>query len=127
MCLSHKELVCLPKAMIMFGVSVLQQEVEKALEDALKSIRLSDRGVFVQASTLGSLEALLEFLRTSKVKASEMCKTRFHNLNAIQYQILYNCVVYTILKIYPEHNTRDLLCCRDHKAWIETGWILGCL
>lgn len=49
-------------------IEYYKQEVEKALEDALKSIRLSDRGVFVQASTLGSLEALLEFLRTSKVK-----------------------------------------------------------
>ena len=33
----------------------------------LNSIKLQDRGVFVQASTLGSLEALLEFLRTSKI------------------------------------------------------------
>ncbi|KAK7496614.1 hypothetical protein BaRGS_00012266 [Batillaria attramentaria] len=49
-------------------VEYYKQEVERALQDALKSIRLSDRGVFVQASTLGSLEALLEFLRTSKIK-----------------------------------------------------------
>jgi len=31
------------------------------------SIEKSDKGVYVQASTLGSLEALLEFLKTSKV------------------------------------------------------------
>ena len=40
------------------------------LNDTLMSIKLSDRGVYVQASTLGSLEALLEFLRTSKIPVS---------------------------------------------------------
>ncbi|XP_071086769.1 eukaryotic translation initiation factor 5B-like isoform X2 [Haliotis cracherodii] len=44
-----------------------KSEVAKALKDVLESIKLSERGVFVQASTLGSLEALLEFLKTSKI------------------------------------------------------------
>ncbi|KAK6173778.1 hypothetical protein SNE40_017178 [Patella caerulea] len=43
------------------------KEIAIVLEDVLKSIKLTDKGVFVQASTLGSLEALLEFLRTSKI------------------------------------------------------------
>ncbi|EDO38964.1 predicted protein [Nematostella vectensis] len=42
-------------------------QVSKFLSDVLKSIHLSDRGVYVQASTLGSLEALLEFLKVSKI------------------------------------------------------------
>ena len=46
---------------------VLQEELEAALEDILKSIKLVEKGVFVQASTLGSLEALLAFLRDSKI------------------------------------------------------------
>ena len=45
-----------------------QTEAQRGLDDALQSIKLSDRGVFVQASTLGSLEALLEYLRSTKVK-----------------------------------------------------------
>lgn len=47
-----------------------QEEVSNILRDTLQSIKLSDRGVYVQASTLGSLEALLEFLRTSKIPVS---------------------------------------------------------
>ncbi|CAH4036472.1 unnamed protein product [Pieris brassicae] len=51
-------------------VDVLKEEVAKELKTALSSIKLSERGVYVQASTLGSLEALLEFLRTSKIPYS---------------------------------------------------------
>lgn len=52
-------------------VEVLKEEVAKELKSALSNIKLADRGVYVQASTLGSLEALLEFLRTSKIPVSE--------------------------------------------------------
>lgn len=45
----------------------LQEELSAALKEVLSGIKLTERGVFVQASTLGSLEALLEFLRTSKI------------------------------------------------------------
>lgn len=45
-------------------------EVNKELRSALSHIKLSGEGVYVQASTLGSLEALLEFLRTSKIPVS---------------------------------------------------------
>lgn len=44
-----------------------KRDLERQLKAILKSMRVSDRGVHVQASTIGSLEALLEFLRTSKV------------------------------------------------------------
>lgn len=48
-------------------IDYYKEELQNMLKQALSSIKLSDTGVFVQASTLGSLEALLEFLRTSKI------------------------------------------------------------
>ncbi|KAK6486741.1 eukaryotic translation initiation factor 5B-like [Huso huso] len=45
----------------------LWDELIRELKQTLNSIKLEEKGVYVQASTLGSLEALLEFLRTSKV------------------------------------------------------------
>ncbi|XP_071497268.1 eukaryotic translation initiation factor 5B-like [Diadema antillarum] len=51
-------------------VEILKEEVSQLLKTVLTSIKLSERGVYVQASTLGSLEALLEFLRTSKIPYS---------------------------------------------------------
>lgn len=47
-----------------------QDELVRELRQTLSSIKLEEKGVYVQASTLGSLEALLEFLRTSKVPVS---------------------------------------------------------
>ncbi|KAF5308103.1 hypothetical protein FQR65_LT00646 [Abscondita terminalis] len=51
-------------------VDILKEEVAKELKTALSGIKLQERGVYVQASTLGSLEALLEFLKASKIPYS---------------------------------------------------------
>lgn len=51
-------------------VDIVKEEVQRELKSALSNIKLQERGVYVQASTLGSLEALLEFLRTSKIPVS---------------------------------------------------------
>ncbi|KAF8659526.1 hypothetical protein AX16_001825 [Volvariella volvacea WC 439] len=48
----------------------LREEVMSDLTDLLNRIDKTGRGVCVQASTLGSLEALLEFLRVSKIPVS---------------------------------------------------------
>ncbi|XP_062982344.1 eukaryotic translation initiation factor 5B [Elgaria multicarinata webbii] len=48
-------------------VSVLKDELIHELKQTLNAIKLEEKGVYVQASTLGSLEALLEFLKTSEV------------------------------------------------------------
>ncbi|XP_036671033.3 eukaryotic translation initiation factor 5B [Drosophila suzukii] len=51
-------------------VEICTDEVARELKSALSHIKLAQTGVHVQASTLGSLEALLEFLRTSKIPYS---------------------------------------------------------
>lgn len=52
-------------------VEILKEEVARDLKSALSHVRLAERGVYVQASTLGSLEALLEFLKASKIPVSD--------------------------------------------------------
>lgn len=48
----------------------LKDELIHELKQTLNAIKLEEKGVYVQASTLGSLEALLEFLKTSEVPVS---------------------------------------------------------
>jgi translation initiation factor 5B len=50
----------------------LEEEVMSDLENLLQRISKTGRGVSVQASTLGSLEALLEFLRVSKIPVANI-------------------------------------------------------
>lgn len=58
----------------------IQDDLVRELKQTLSSIKLEEKGVYVQASTLGSLEALLEFLRTSKVPvSSRVCRHRRGN------------------------------------------------
>lgn len=53
-------------------IEICREEVAKELQSALGKVKTQERGVYVQASTLGSLEALLEFLRTSKIPVSHI-------------------------------------------------------
>ena len=50
----------------------MEEEVMTDLENLLGKVSKTGRGVSVQASTLGSLEALLEFLRTSKIPVANI-------------------------------------------------------
>ena len=50
----------------------LEEQVMSDLENLLGKVSKSGRGVSVQASTLGSLEALLEFLRASKIPVANI-------------------------------------------------------
>ena len=50
----------------------IEEEIMSDLENLLGKVSKTGRGVSVQASTLGSLEALLEFLRTSKIPVANI-------------------------------------------------------
>lgn len=44
-----------------------REDAEEQLRKALTAIKRKPEGVYVQSSTLGSLEALLEFLKAQKI------------------------------------------------------------
>ena len=50
----------------------IEEEIMSDLENLLGKVSKTGRGVSVQASTLGSLEALLEFLRVSKIPVANI-------------------------------------------------------
>lgn len=51
-------------------VELLKEEVDREFKTAMRSIKVKERGVYVQASTLGALEALLEFFKANSVPYS---------------------------------------------------------
>ena len=65
------------------SILCLQEEIAGAIKDILAGIKVQERGVFVQASTIGSLEALLEFLRTSKINVRWHIAVRHSNVVTI--------------------------------------------
>ncbi len=48
-------------------IDYFKNEIEIMLKSVLNSIQLKDKGVYVQASTLGSLEAFLQLLKTYNI------------------------------------------------------------
>lgn len=61
----------------------LEDEVMGDLENLLSKISTTGRGVTVQASTLGSLEALLEFLRQMKIPVANISIGPVHKRDVI--------------------------------------------
>lgn len=80
----------------------LREEVMSDLTDLMNSVE--SRGVSVQASTLGSLEALLEFLRTSKIPVRVFFLSYFHERSLIADVItLPNTNKVSAINIGPVH------------------------
>lgn len=73
-------------------VEVLREEIAKELTSALGKIKLVERGVFVQASTLGALEALLDFLKSSKIPVSNFLFIARQNPGAWETHLISYCV-----------------------------------
>ena len=69
-------------------IEYYKEELNNMLKAALSSIKLSEVGVFVQASTLGSLEALLEFLKTSKIPYAGISIGPVHRKDVIMASIM---------------------------------------
>jgi len=59
------------------------------MKDVLSAIHTQERGVYVQASTLGSLEALLGFLKDSKIPVRS-CKLK--KVHGIKLFVLFKTV-----------------------------------
>jgi translation initiation factor 5B len=64
-------------------IEELEEDVMGDLENLMSKISKSGRGVTVQASTLGSLEALLEFLRASKIPVANISIGPVHKRDVI--------------------------------------------
>ena len=69
-------------------VEICKEEIEERLSTVMNSFKTKDRGVFVQASTLGSLEALLAFLKDSKIPVSIVCTN--HKWGTVQIRKFNN-------------------------------------
>eukprot|EP00794_Sanderia_malayensis_P007046 gene7046-7837_t len=93
-------------------VDVLKDEVMEIVKSSLQSIKLSERGVYVQASTLGSLEALLEFLKTSKIPYSGVNIGPVHKKDVmktsvmLEHEPLYSVILAFDVKV--EREAQDL-------------------
>lgn len=48
-------------------IDYFKNEIETILKSELNAIELKEKGVYVHASTLGSLEAFLQLLKISKI------------------------------------------------------------
>jgi len=64
-------------------IEELEEDVMGDLENLMSRISKSGRGVTVQASTLGALEALLEFLKQSKIPVSNISIGPVHKRDVI--------------------------------------------
>jgi translation initiation factor IF-2 len=62
-------------------IDLCKDRVNRELGSALGRIQLQERGVYVQASTLGSLEALLEFLKKSEIPVRSIVQLLSIHLN----------------------------------------------
>lgn len=66
----------------------MRNEVMADLTDLFESVDKSGKGVCVQASTLGSLEALLSFLKSSKIPVSGINIGAVHRKDVVRTSVM---------------------------------------
>lgn len=69
-------------------VEDLKEEVMSDLTNLMSSIDRTGHGVWVQASTLGALEALLEFLKTSKIPVAGINIGPVHKKDVVKASVM---------------------------------------
>ena len=69
-------------------IPILKKEAQSEVDAVLKNIKVSDKGVYVQASTIGSLEALLDFLKSSKIPYSGINIGPVHKKDVVKSSVM---------------------------------------
>ncbi|XP_054721109.1 eukaryotic translation initiation factor 5B-like [Uloborus diversus] len=93
-------------------VEQLKKELLVLFREYMNSVKTSERGVYVQASTLGSLEALLEFLKQSDipyfaVKIGPVVKKDVMKASImLEHDVQYACILAFDVKI--ERDAQEL-------------------
>jgi translation initiation factor 5B len=71
-----------------YHIEDLKDEVMGDLAQILRNIDKSGTGVHVQASTLGSLEALLQFLADMKIPVADVGIGPVHKLDVVKTSVM---------------------------------------
>ncbi|EFC45956.1 predicted protein [Naegleria gruberi] len=89
-------------------LDAMKEEVMADLKEVLNRISTTGKGVFVQASTLGSLEALLEFLKSEHIPVSGINIGPVHKKDIIRTSVmLENAPEYAVLLAFDVKITAD--------------------
>eukprot|EP00744_Colponema_vietnamica_P003278 GILI01005047.1.p1 GENE.GILI01005047.1~~GILI01005047.1.p1 ORF type:complete len:935 (-),score=370.54 GILI01005047.1:122-2896(-) len=86
----------------------IKEEVMEAFDSLLGKLDTDGRGVYVQASTLGSLEALLDFLKESKIPVSAIGIGPVHKKDVMKASVMlehqkeYATILAFDVRITPE-------------------------
>ncbi|CAD6188483.1 unnamed protein product [Caenorhabditis auriculariae] len=92
-------------------VDYFKQEADLQLSKALHAIRRKPEGVYVQASTLGSLEALLDFLKSQKIPYSNVNIGPVHKRDVQkasamkEHKLEYACILAFDVKVERDAQT----------------------
>ncbi|KAK0851741.1 eukaryotic translation initiation factor 5B [Friedmanniomyces endolithicus] len=96
-------------------IEELEEDVMGDLENLMSRISRTGRGVTVQASTLGSLEALLEFLKQSKIPVSSISIGPVHKRDVITAStMLEKAKEYAVMLCFDVKVDRDATELAEH-------------